>query len=363
MKPKIVYVDDEWPNLNAFKAMFRHDYDVILADSAELALSLVQQHKPTVLLADQRLPNMTGVELLELVQATHPNTVRILVTGYDENRPLIDGINKGSIFYYLQKPWNNHQLSALLLRASQHSYNQNLIQNQNTELLKLVDELERFVYSISHDIRAPLMSVLGLIQITRLEPESAPRYLDYMEQSVHKLDTFIRSVIDHYKNLRTENTVRLIDLKALFALVIETQIPQTMRPEVNIKMDIDPTLNLYSDEFRLNLVLGNLVNNAAKYYATNQPYKQLDIKVRAEGNLVTFVIEDNGRGIADKHLGSIFNIFYRIAADNAGSGLGLYLVKETLNKMDGTINVASVLGQFTRFTITIPNGHESQVRG
>lgn len=355
MKPLLIYVDDEWPNLNQFKANFRHQYDVLLADNADHALDLIKQYKPAVVLADQRLTNSTGVEILEWTRGYDPDIIRMLVTGYNENKALVDAVNKGSIYHYIQKPWNIDQLSGTLARAIQFHQQQKLIKKQNADLLKLVDELERFVYSVSHDIRAPLMSVLGLIQLIRLEPESATTYVDLMEQSVHRLDTFIRNIIDHYKNLRTDNAIKEVDIQQLVQLVVESHQAMMVNSGVQVETNVVQHARFFSDEFRLNLILSNLLSNAIKYQRNGEPDKRVKIEVEIGMTDAVFSIEDNGRGIPEKHLNSIFNIFYRISSDNAGSGLGLYLVKETVTKMNGTVEVKSEPGVSTRFTVRIPN--------
>ena len=218
-----------------------------------------------------------------------------------------------------------------------------------------MDELERFVYSVSHDIRAPLMSVLGLIQLIRLEPAAATTYVDLMEQSVHRLDTFIRNIIDHYKNLRTDNAIKQVDIDQLLNLVVDSHRQMAENMKVSVEIQVMQEAVLYSDEFRLNLIISNLLSNAIKYHRAAEPNSIVIIAVHVDLAEAVITIDDNGRGIPDKHLASIFNIFYRISGDNAGSGLGLYLVKETVTKMNGSVEVTSQPGVGTRFTVRIPN--------
>lgn len=355
MKPLLIYIDDEWPNLNQFKANFRQNYEILLADNAELGISLIKQYNPAVVLADQRLNESSGVEILDWCRGYDPDIVRMLVTGFNETRALVDAVNIGRIYHYIQKPWNLDQLSGTLARAVQFHQQQKLIKKQNADLFKLVDELERFVYSVSHDIRAPLMSVLGLIQLIRLEPEAATTYVDLMEQSVNRLDVFIRNIIDHYKNIRTDNAIKQVDLPQLVDLVVESHKQMSDASSVTVSTELVQQATLYSDEFRLNLILSNLLSNAIKYQRSTDEQRWVAITVHVDMNEAVFTVEDNGRGIAEKHMPSIFNIFYRISSDNAGSGLGLYLVKETVAKMNGSVEVSSQPGVGTRFTVKVPN--------
>jgi len=119
MKPLLIYIDDEWPNLNQFKANFRQNYDILLADTVEQGIILIKENHPAVVLADQRMHETTGVELLEWTRGYDPDIVRMLVTGYNETRALVDAVNKGSIYHYIQKPWNIDVLSGTLARAVQ----------------------------------------------------------------------------------------------------------------------------------------------------------------------------------------------------------------------------------------------------
>jgi signal transduction histidine kinase len=178
-----------------------------------------------------------------------------------------------------------------------------------------------------------------------------------MEVSINKLDTFIRSIIDHNKNKQTETTNDVINVAEMLDLIVDTQIPLLLKPEIKVEISIEQKAPFYSDEFRLGLIIGNLVNNSAKYSNQNRNDKFIGIKVDIDETKATFVLEDNGRGIAEKHLSAIFNIFYRISSDNSGSGLGLYLVKETVSKLNGSIKVESELGEFSRFSLTVPNGY------
>lgn len=355
MKPKILFVDDEVANLNQFKANFRGNYEVELAETAEKAESIMSQFKPVVLLADQRLPQKSGVELLAWSQLHHPDTVRILVTGYNDQEPLIEAVNKGHIYYYIQKPWNVEQVGALLKRAVEYQFQQNMIRNQNHDLRRMVTEMERFVYSVSHDIRAPLTSVKGLIELIRLEPDKAPEYLNYMDQSIDRLDVFIHKIIDHYRNNKIEQTIRHIDVEQMLELIVDTQVPALVRNDIEVTIDVESQCPLYSDEFRLNIILGNLISNASKFFKSGQNDKKLHLQATISADKAVFTIADNGIGIPEKHLKSVFNLFYKVATENAGSGLGLYLVNEAVKTLGGQIVVSSEPNHSTTFVVTIPN--------
>lgn len=116
-KPSILYVDDEQQNLTAFKASFRKEFVVHLAQSGEEALQLLQQHAVQLIIADQRMPGMTGVQLFERILPDFPDPVRMVLTGYSDVQAIIDAINKGQVYYYITKPWKHEELRLILQKA------------------------------------------------------------------------------------------------------------------------------------------------------------------------------------------------------------------------------------------------------
>lgn len=120
MKYKILLVDDEPANLRALLRTFRQDYELFTAESGPEALTLLQQHEFAVLISDQRMPQMTGIELMKQAVELRPQMVKILLTGYTDIEALIESINCGLVYYYLTKPWNNDALRLTVNRATEH---------------------------------------------------------------------------------------------------------------------------------------------------------------------------------------------------------------------------------------------------
>jgi len=116
-KINILYVDDEQNNLVSFKATFRMKYNVHIAISGEEAIKILHNQPIDIIITDQRMPNMTGVEFLESILEQYPDPMRILLTGYADLNAVIDAVNKGKIFHYLTKPWNEEELDMTIKRA------------------------------------------------------------------------------------------------------------------------------------------------------------------------------------------------------------------------------------------------------
>lgn len=225
----------------------------------------------------------------------------------------------------------------------------------NEELAQRNTELDRFVYSASHDLSAPLKSILGLISIAKMEKpdESMNNYLDLMKRSILKLDSFIKDIISFSRNTRLDVKREPVAFKALIESIWSDL---SFTPDADkIKFGIINELKteLKSDETRLKIIFNNLLSNAIKFH---QPEKQSFIKVIAQDNSThyEFTVEDNGIGISKEYKEKIFDMFFRANETVQGSGLGLYILKETLSRLNGTIKVESALGEGSKFIVQIP---------
>lgn len=140
----ILYVDDEMNNLVSFKATFRLKYNVFTAISGEEAMKLLEEHQIHIIITDQRMPSMTGVEFLERILEKHPEPMRILLTGYADLNAVIDAVNKGKIFHYLSKPWNEEELELTIQRAME-IYQKRKEEKETTDKLAVTNEQLEFL--------------------------------------------------------------------------------------------------------------------------------------------------------------------------------------------------------------------------
>ncbi|MGK7391627.1 MAG: sensor histidine kinase [Candidatus Cyclobacteriaceae bacterium M2_1C_046] len=228
---------------------------------------------------------------------------------------------------------------------------------QFQELQKRNHELDQFVYSVSHDLRAPLASVLGLINIASLEnpPEYMKNYLEMIKGRINRLDMFIKDILDYSRNTRLEVTKERVDFQKLLNDIEEHVKLINEKQNLDIKFSIREEQPFYSDKTRIAMILNNLYVNAIKYQdvSKTQPYLNINITVVAEKAEIEF--KDNGIGIPKNQLEKIFNMFYRASTISQGSGLGLYITKEAVNKLNGQIEVESAPGEYTNFYIELPN--------
>jgi signal transduction histidine kinase len=238
-----------------------------------------------------------------------------------------------------------------LMDVNHHSEKQILQKNEALE--RANTELDRFVYSASHDLKAPLSSLLGLIEIATKDRDEVPRYLDMMKVRIHDMEAFIKEIIAYSRNTRLEITPQNVELRNAAEDVISSLMFTNLTANVVIENKIPPDLRVRTDLTRLRVVLTNLISNSMKYSDHEKRNPFILIEAKQDGGETAIVIKDNGIGIDREHLDKVFNMFFRGSEKSKGSGLGLYIVKETLAKLNGSISVESTLGEGSTFVVTI----------
>jgi len=230
------------------------------------------------------------------------------------------------------------------------------VKEVNAKLVKVNEELDRFVYSASHDLRAPLSSILGLVEVAQLETtaEGKNECIQLIGQSIDKLDNFIKDIIDYSRNQRLDLVYEKIDVANEVEQIIAQLKYLDKNERIEIRISSETPNDIYADKRRLAVILKNLIANAFIYHAPHKDAPFIGISISSYEKSAKITIEDNGQGISKTHLPNIFKMFYRAQEDSRGSGLGLYIVQEAIDKIHGNIDVDSTLGKGTTFVITFP---------
>ncbi|HEV7230192.1 MAG TPA: hybrid sensor histidine kinase/response regulator [Bacteroidia bacterium] len=354
-KPRILYVDDDPRQLSAFKAAFRRNYEIFIAQSAAEGKEELKKQPIDIIITDQRMPDMTGVEFLESIVKEYPDLIKILMTGYTDLKEAASAINKGKIYCYLNKPWDEVELSMILKNAYDICCTRRELKEKHAELQKTNNELEKFVYSASHDLRAPVLSIKGVINfaLSQTKPKDQ-EYLLMIEKSINRLDVFVENIINYYQNVK----LRVSPVEIRFDRMIEETWNSfnfiQNKSEIEFRSQISQEEVFKTDEFRMQVILNNLLLNAIKYQGKDNTTQRISVDIHVANNMATVSVSDTGIGIEPEHLDKIFNMFYRATQEKPGSGLGLYIVREAVDKIDGAIAVKSVVGKGSTFTVTIP---------
>lgn len=240
-----------------------------------------------------------------------------------------------------------------LMDVNHHSEKEILAKNHQLEKANL--ELDRFVYSASHDLKAPLSSLLGLIEVAKLDPNATTQYLDMMRNRINDMDEFIHEIISYSRNSRTEINTQTVPVNKTISEVVDSLMFANQSQHIRIENNIPDHLSLQTDINRFKVVITNLLVNSIKYADETKEMSFIKIEAEQREGVITIFIKDNGIGIDHQYMDKIFNMFYRASEKSKGSGLGLYIVKETLGRINGTIKVESNVGAGTTVVVAIPS--------
>ncbi|MDX2197287.1 MAG: HAMP domain-containing sensor histidine kinase [Cytophagales bacterium] len=248
-----------------------------------------------------------------------------------------------------------------------HSYSEHTLKKseissmlKNDELTKINKELDTFVYSLSHDIRAPVASALGLIYLLKNATDMHHAYvlIERLELSMKSLDKFIKDVLDYSKNNRLSLKIEPINFEEIIQEIINFNLDRQKQNDIHINVKVNQPYEFHTDKYRLKIALNNLISNAIRYHKVDNPHKYIHINVDVKPRDASLKVADNGIGIDKKDFSRIFEMFYRGDDTNTqyhGTGLGLYITREAITKIRGTIELQSEPNIGTEFSINIKN--------
>lgn len=366
---KILMLEDVPEDAELLERVLRKEKVVFTAlrveDRSKYTEALIN-YAPHIILSDHSLPQFNSIEALEICQEMKLDIPFIVVTGAVSEEFAVNCIKRGADDYVLKSNLSRLPVAikfALLQHQMQRKRKQDeeALRKQNEELIKINRELDSFVYSVSHNLRAPLASVLGLVHVAKLEDQkynfNFSPYLKMIEQSVNRLDDTIKEILDYSRNARSPLTLSPINLDKLIKECFEKVKYLDRYADIIKTIDVKLDVPFYSDQYRLSTIMQSLISNAILYCDEKKIKKILQIEAQSidHDSKVRIRVKDNGIGIDKEFIHTIYNMFFRATDESKGAGLGLYIVKETLEKLNGTISVDSVLAEGTTFTVTVPN--------
>ncbi|HQU41734.1 MAG TPA: response regulator [Pirellulales bacterium] len=381
MNRTVLYVDDEADNRVVFEAALEDRFRILTADSAEAALQILACETVPVVVADQRMPGGTGVDLFDVLRVKHLQTRRILLTAYTEPGAMIDAINRGQVFYFLQKPWDRSSIESVVVRAFEAydvamalEQQSAVLARQNDELRSMKERLEHasqlkseFLANMSHEIRTPMTAILGFTDVLRerLRGEKDLEVVETIKRNGEYLLTIINDILDLSK---IEAGSLKLDLGPCSPRTIASDVASLIRPRCEAKglwldVGVDDAVPrmLRSDAVRLRQVLVNLLGNAVKF--TDRGGVRVDVRLapsNGDAMMLQFDVVDSGIGIAAERLQSLFQPFSQLDSSMsrrfAGTGLGLAISRRLAQLLGGDITVRSVPGQGSTFSLAVPAG-------
>lgn len=241
-----------------------------------------------------------------------------------------------------------HGMIVVMYNITESRTLQKKLENEN-------HQLDHFIFKTTHDLRAPLRSALGLIQLAEMEPQDYAKYLKLIKSSLVGLSSMIDEMSSLYQNDKLAIQNDRIDIRSMVEKEIANLYNLPEAADIFIDVFVDGDVPFYSDTLRVKTIIANILSNAIKYSDPQKVRKYIQVSTHIFPDKLFLTIEDNGLGIETEHQDKIFDMFYRVSSDKKGTGLGLYIVKDTIERLKGNIYVRSKKGESTSFTITLPN--------
>ena len=340
------------------------DFECKRVETKEEFTGSIRHEIYDVILSDHSLPQFNSIEALKICRRLGLPVPFILITGTVSEEFAVSCLKQGADDYILKSNLSR------LPSAIKNALNQRRLQDQrikaelelrlqNEELIKINKEMDSFVYSVSHNLRAPLMSVLGLLNLVQREDERRDQhfagYFNMMNQSILKLDDTLKEILDYSRNARNEIEYARVDIHEIIGSCTEQLKYLKAFENLKIRVTVEGDDLFYTDVYRLKVVLNNLISNAIKYIDVTKTQNLLEIHATMTPKTMWLTLEDNGIGIKKELMPKVFNMFFRATEKSEGAGLGLYIAKETINRLQGKIFVESMYGVGTTFKIELPN--------
>lgn len=358
-KYKILYVDDEVDNLNVLKLTFRNEFHVTVESSPLKGLELIRNEEFQIIVVDQRMPEMTGVELLEEAMKIQKDAVRILLTGYSDIQATINAVNKGKIFYYLSKPWKKEEVMGILLKAIDHYE----LTKKNKELVlrlsRSVNELQIFLYRASHDLKAPITSQLGLLNLLRDEVTGESKiYIHKIEEVISRLEKTIdkiRALSDLGYDFVNKNYST--NLTKIIEAILSKWQDQLHGKGIKVRLNISSSSDFNFEVSLIEIILDQVIENSIHFVKPHEPEKWIEVNsvIKKETDSMEIIVSDNGIGIDPKFIPEVTDPFFKGTTVSTGNGLGLYIVKRVCDLMQGKIEIFSDGIAGTTVKVTLPN--------
>jgi len=377
----VLVVDDDDPNLTVVSAVLEADYQVLTASSGSGALHLAESLPLDVIVADQRMPGMTGIELLERVRALKPDVAGIVLTGYTDPSAMLSAINKAHVFRFLTKPWEPEHLLAAVGQASERVFQTRAIRRlldvvtaRNAELGRALEELGsaqqkllhverlgtigRLAAGVTHDLRNFLMGLVLLEQELQ-KPVAAGGHAD----TAHTVRISMAGIRNLLLTLETMNQFARSGTVGLTRFPVEPEIVvQTALTVMHMDMDFrqrtlvrrgDPSLPcVNADQHKLVQVFVNLLRNAVQ---ATQPDQRITVEVlRPSPGVTRFAVEDEGPGVPPEFRERLFDAFVSTKGEH-GMGMGLYMARLVAESHGGVIRCVAGAGGGARFELDIPD--------
>lgn len=361
---KILLLEDNQDDTLLIKHELRKgniSYIIEQVDTRESFIEALTEFRPDVILSDHSMPNFNSKEALRILFGTKLAVPFILVTGMVSDEYAISCIREGADDYLLKSNLSRLPVAIraalkkrILLKIKRIAHHNLKIQNE--QLSKTNKELDSFLYSVSHNLRGPIASIMGLLNLAKTINKNAElnQLHEMMSLSILKLDDTLKDILICSQNSRSELHLEEINWEKIIQTTFEKLLHLIDPNEIVRFINLETSAPFFSDEYQLSIIFNNLLSNSIQYRNRENEFT-LGIEIKTSAAVATIVIKDNGVGISQEIIPKIFDMFFRGNEMSSGAGLGLYITREIITRMNGSIEMQSILGRGSTVTIRLPN--------
>ncbi|MEY1639310.1 sensor histidine kinase [Tenuifilum osseticum] len=333
-------------------------FNVIEAATGEEAIDIIKRSSPAIVLLDNKLPGIQGVEVLQFINQNHPDILVMMITSYASLELAVRATNIGA-YDFVPKPFTPQELKSSIENITKHYFLRRMTRKLHREGKQVRFQ---FLTVLSHELKAPLNAVEGYLKMMQEKQagESIDSYMDFIDRSLARIQSMRNLIMDlldltHIESGKRQRTLREIDLTLVARSAIETMTPLAIQRDVNLCLQTTEPVIMLADSDDMEILFNNLISNAVKY---NKPSGWVKCSICKTASEVTLVVSDSGIGIEPEDIPKLFQEFTRIknpqSKNVTGSGLGLSIVKRVVDLYGARIDVQSEPGAGSTFTITFP---------
>jgi two-component system, sensor histidine kinase and response regulator len=368
---KVLVVDDEpgiRSGINRIMRNFRvsypfmdedFDFELLEADSGEKAIDIIEQQPIDIILLDNKLPGMDGIEVLEYIRKKQFDTYVMMITSYASLELAVKATTNGA-YNFVPKPFTPEELRGAIENITKHLFLKRMTRTMNKEGKTVRFQ---FLSVLSHELKSPINAIEGYLKIMK-ERQVGENLADYdtmIDRSLERIKGMRTLIMDLMDLTRMESSkkareIKKVDLGQVARISMDTMEPMAIQKNVRMYLDAPENLVLQSDSDEIEIIMNNLVSNAVKY---NREGGEVNVFIRHEDDVVVIQVEDTGIGMNEEEVSRLFQEFMRIKNEKTrnitGSGLGLSIVKKLVeDTYHGTITVKSTPDVGSTFIVKIP---------
>lgn len=369
-KLKILVVDDEPGIRSGIERILRNytvgfpfmdedfSFEIIEAATGEAALKIINDGNIDIVLLDNKLPGIQGIEVLEEIKKKQFDGAVMMITSYASLDIAVKATNFGA-YNFVPKPFTPQELKSAIENISKHLFLKRMTRKMNKEGKQIRFQ---FLSVLSHELKSPINAIEGYLRVMQEKQvgDNIDEYMAMIDRSLIRIKGMRSLIMDMLDLTRLESgnktrNIQKISVNDIAKMAVDTVIPMAIQRNIKIHFDTDSELSMLTDAGELEIILNNLLSNAVKY---NKEGGEVHFNIKKKANMLVFKVEDTGIGISEENLSLLFKEFTRIKTaetrEITGSGLGLSIVKKMIDLNNGEIKVESTPGIGSTFTVVLP---------